>query len=1046
MIPEQSTQKSQAAVADDIARANAPIEKVRSFLFGHDIFISYARADALDYAPRLANQLTKLGFRCYLDQLDAPVGVKTPGAVMRALRRSTSLVIVGTNRAAASAAVGDEVAFFSKLSRTILPIDVDGALEGAKWSQAIAGIAKTKEIAKATENGRPSRQVISRIYDSAQFRRRNQQLKRAAFGVLAIITLLIVAGGGASVFFSAQAKSARTEAGEAEMKRQEAISAAEGAKTLKAQAEKELAEAQKNLETAKTELASAQEKTGAAEAATKTAEASARAAQIEAQNAEQKRAKSEQMVRKQQAIAESLDLANSSTRKLSQGLLEQSTQDAIASGQRLLTVNEKAAEADRALRGSLAVFPKQLEPPRMIEQDGGFSDVSFSPDAEQFIVLNNDQSVQIYDRKSDKAPLQVAPPVAPDAESSNHFNVALSNNLKRWAILKGPGGGQVEVKSIQGNQKWKFDVGQHIFEDLALSADGRYLVAASDQDAQLWDVDEKKQLASLHGSGGDHLRIETVAFSPDGKTLALGGTEEFGKVEQGRIVIWSGFLEGHEIQWKQQEFDIHRQELTLSDERLNCLALTNDAKSYATCSGKTWGQASNGRLEPVVYLPGQGLIRAVAFDSTGQSVSAIRFHLKKQNLASILISGWDEKDVSGWSYDIWDSSGYSVVASIPYSGDIDDIKFDREDRTISAIGKPGYPKASLVRYWNTTDWKELKGEQFGFVGDSSIHRTSGGRFLASARNVDKRITVDVLDLVNRRKKTVSPEETCLAKENVLLSSDGNTLALLCRGALPKPDSVVVYHRETNKFVKARPIELKSGEKLDSLSPDGNFLVVTYYDEDEHYARIIAVVSGKEIDSSFLSGDIVTKPIFSPDSKLLAVGYLKDDPKTGPTAYLEVFRLSDRKKLAVVKGGGVILNYNFSPDSNYIVNAASGVNAAAGLDGKLTIIDLRGNNSVTTEFNFAGGVGGIFFDGRSRLLAALTEDTIRVIDLRTAREIAEIPGSENVAAVAFSHDGKYLATAMDLKSGSPHSYALRVWLLSPEELLNEASTRLNQVVQ
>jgi WD40 repeat protein len=107
--------------------------------------------------------------------------------------------------------------------------------------------------------------------------------------------------------------------------------------------------------------------------------------------------------------------------------------------------------------------------------------------------------------------------------------------------------------------------------------------------------------------------------------------------------------------------------------------------------------------------------------------------------------------------------------------------------------------------------------------------------------------------------------------------------------------------------------------------------------------------------------------------------------------------------------------------------------------------LRGNNSVTTEFNFAGGVGGIFFDGRSRLLAALTEDTIRVIDLRTAREIAEIPGSK-VAAVAFSHDGKYLATAMDLNSGSPHSYALRVWLLSPEELLKEASTRLNQVVQ
>src|ERR1041385_199686 len=278
---------------------NTFLEKMRSFLLGHDIFISYARADALTYAPRLANRLGKLGFRCYLDQLDAPPSEKTSAKVLRALHRSSALVIVGTEKAATSDAVEEEVDFFSKLSRTILPIDVDGALAKARWRKSISGLPLGIESSSAVKSGRPSRQIINRIYDSAQFKRRNEQLRRAAFMVIGVIGLLIILGGGLSVFFGVKARTSTRLASDAEQKQKQALIAAEAATTLKDQAEKDLDEARQNLGTITGQLKTATEQTDTAKAAAKIAE--------------ERRAQSEQMARKQEAVAESIDLANTST-------------------------------------------------------------------------------------------------------------------------------------------------------------------------------------------------------------------------------------------------------------------------------------------------------------------------------------------------------------------------------------------------------------------------------------------------------------------------------------------------------------------------------------------------------------------------------------------------------------------------------------------------------------------------------------------------------------------------------------------------------------
>ena len=143
------------------------LETPLSYLFGRDIFISYARADAMNYAQQLAvgvrEDVPQLSF--FLDQWASASGRTLPISLKLALRWSRMLVFIGTQHAIDSPHVRKELqAFFNRQGRFV-PIDVGGALDTAmrkdEFLSAISGPGAVRETIDNVSGGTPAKEVVT---------------------------------------------------------------------------------------------------------------------------------------------------------------------------------------------------------------------------------------------------------------------------------------------------------------------------------------------------------------------------------------------------------------------------------------------------------------------------------------------------------------------------------------------------------------------------------------------------------------------------------------------------------------------------------------------------------------------------------------------------------------------------------------------------------------------------------------------------------------------------------------------------------------------
>ena len=106
-----------------------------SVLAGYDLFISYRRSDAKQYATALFEALRRADFRCFLDDNDATPGKPLTSKLLWALNRSKVLLVVASPDLHLSTWVPQEVEIFARSKRCpssdkygILASDIEEAL------------------------------------------------------------------------------------------------------------------------------------------------------------------------------------------------------------------------------------------------------------------------------------------------------------------------------------------------------------------------------------------------------------------------------------------------------------------------------------------------------------------------------------------------------------------------------------------------------------------------------------------------------------------------------------------------------------------------------------------------------------------------------------------------------------------------------------------------------------------------------------------------------------------------------------------------------
>lgn len=203
-------------------------------LVGNDVFISYRRADGLGYAQALANALMSSPqekLSVYLDLMGTPPGKKMPARLLRRLRWSSLLVVVGTKGAIDSPNILGEIDEFPRKEH-IIPIDVGGVLKDATWFSTIDGLPIQPELVDALgPPAVPSPAVIQRIFGVKTYTRLRNRVRRTVGMALTMAVLLV---GGAAWYSTRQVKqeeiaaaAAERRQGEAEQQQRKATTVAE---------------------------------------------------------------------------------------------------------------------------------------------------------------------------------------------------------------------------------------------------------------------------------------------------------------------------------------------------------------------------------------------------------------------------------------------------------------------------------------------------------------------------------------------------------------------------------------------------------------------------------------------------------------------------------------------------------------------------------------------------------------------------------------------------------------------------------------------------
>jgi WD40 repeat protein len=528
------------------------------------------------------------------------------------------------------------------------------------------------------------------------------------------------------------------------------------------------------------------------------------------------------------------------------------------------------------------------------------------------------------------------------------------------------------------------DTGNDEVDDVAYSHDGQTLATVDgnrDGTVQLWDITTQTKIgAPITIPGGG---IVGVAFSPDGKTLAMTGDDSRG----GAVWLWdiaSRAQIGAPIT------------IPSSDDGVDGIAFSPDGKTLATADGdgtlRLWDVASRAQIGAPITIP-----------SSDDGVDGIAFSPDGKTLATA--------DGDG-TLRLWDVASRAQIGApitIPSSDDgVDGVAFSPDGKTLATADGDG-----TLRLWDITTRAQfgapitIPNSSFG----SSVSRVAfspDGKTLAI---VGLGRIVQLWDITTRAQfgAPITVPSSDDGVDGVAFSPDGKTLA-----TAGDTGAVRLWVITTRAQIGA-PIATPGGEVVYGVafSPDGKTLADVGDDRSGGTVRLWDVATRAQI------GVPVTIPIsggkggivgfaLSPDGKTLATA--------GGDGTVRLWDITTRAQIGtpitVPSSEGGFVGVAFSPDGKTL--------ATAGGDGTVRLWDVATHIPIGAPITVPGvdGVYGVAFSPDGKTLATAGGDgTVRLWDVATRAQIgAPITVSSRsgggVDGVAFSPDGKTLATAGD----------------------------------
>jgi RNA polymerase sigma factor (sigma-70 family) len=551
-------------------------------------------------------------------------------------------------------------------------------------------------------------------------------------------------------------------------------------------------------------------------------------------------------------------------------------------------------------------------------------------------------------------------------------------------------------------------------EALTFSADSKVLgTAGTDQTVRLWDRRTGRELLRLQLAERD--RPRAVAISPDGKRLAAASIPSPSTPQGFEVTlrIWDAATGREQVKVRFGKLRSAPDTVAWSPDG-KTVALAGDALRLldaATGRQRVLYEGNDTMVCGATFAPDGKTLAACYYDgairtwetATGKERSSFKIRAPSCQALAFMPDGRHIASAG--------SDGYVYISDVLRGTELRRIKVHREGLATVSLSADGKRMATgswdaTTCVWDLARDRELRRIQGPAGGITFAALSPDGKTVAiGAANGPNRVAV--WDVDSGKAYGAGPGHSDPIR-GVAISPDGKLVASSAMAMSGAKTVIRLWEARTGKLVRELRGHTGSVTAV-AFSPDGKMLASTgwFYDNT---LRLWEVATGRELRRIASPDASLTSVAFSPDGHLVAAGDAYYAPGTKLDARVRLWDRATGKLLAVMPGHQMyVTGVAFSPDGRSIFSAADAVRVWDTHTGKLRRV-LSGLGERVLGFALSADARLVAYADARLVAYGRYEGILRIRETAKGKEKWRIKTEPwNIAALAFSPDGRSLAS-------------------------------------